>query len=227
MWNILKKIKERRERKEQEFLQFKKEFQEAVASIEGKLNAEYNREFSSAYDNEKNLNVKCPNCYSNRIVDKISGIKGEINGSSSGHGGLFGWSSSGSLHGTIDTHAVKKCNNCQHEWKTNVHYPVREHIGDKLKYVCYILYEFYQAKNIEFDKNDLKEKFNSKEEKILAKENELKNYWAIPKAKELFGGMKVSIVKKMLYEYANDYYKDEIDDIYNEDVLVTYIGLIK
>lgn len=227
MWNIFKKIKERKERKEQELLQFKKEFQEAVESIENKLESDYDKERHKMYQRQELLETTCPKCNSKNVVDKISRIKGEINGSSSGGGSLFGWSSYGSLHGSIDTYDVKKCNNCQHEWKTDVTYPRRKEIKDKLEYIFYVLDAFNDVKRAKFDKNDLKEKFNSKEEKRLAKENEAKNYWAIPEAKKLFGGMKVSIVKRMLYEYGSSYYKDKMGEIYDEDVLVTYVGLIK
>ena len=68
-------------------------------------------------------------------------------------------------------------------------------------------------------------KFNSKEEKRLSKENETKNYWLIPEAKKIFGGMKVSIVKKMLYEYRDSYYSDKLNTIYNEDVLIKFVEL--
>lgn len=227
MWNIFKKIKERKVREEQELLQFKKEFQEAVESIEKKIEVDYNKNRDAIYERKKRLETTCPKCDSKNVVDKINRIKGEINGNSSGGGSLFGWSSYGSLHGSIDTYAVKKCNNCQHEWKTDVSYPNREGLKDKLNYIFYVLDAFNDVKRVKYDKNDLKEKFNSKEEKRLAKENEAKNYWAIPKAKELFGGMKVSIVKQMLYEYASSYYKDKMGEIYDENVLITYVGLIK
>lgn len=80
-----------------------------VAKIISDCEAESSRQWDATYKRGKNLLANCPNCGSKKVVDAIKRLQGEVRGYSS----LF----SGSVHGEWDTNEVRKCSDCQHEWK--------------------------------------------------------------------------------------------------------------
>jgi len=64
----------------------------------------------------KHENETCPKCKSNKVVDKICQLKGNIEASSSSTN-LPNFISSSSISGSIDTVEINKCNECNNEWK--------------------------------------------------------------------------------------------------------------
>ena len=94
----------------------------SIYELESKrLNDKLDEERSKYNEKEKinfeKSNGTCPKCSSTKVVDKISQLKGEINGSSSISGSLGGMFGSGSIHGSIDTLEINKCTECSNEWK--------------------------------------------------------------------------------------------------------------
>ena len=129
MWEFLKskarKEREILEKQLAEELELKEKLEnekiEALYLIESKrlndkLTLEQERYYKKEKKRVKNANEVCPKCKSTNIVDKISQLKGEVNGSSYGGYGLFG-QNYGPIRGNIDTLEINKCINCTNEWK--------------------------------------------------------------------------------------------------------------
>src|ERR1035437_6676954 len=91
-------------------------FESENKRLNTKLEEEIGKERKKENKRVKDSNEICPKCKSAKVVDKISQLKGEINGSSYGSSsfGMFGGSSygSGSIHGSMDTLEINKCNEC-------------------------------------------------------------------------------------------------------------------
>lgn len=229
MWEFLKS----KARKERELIESEKIKQEeidkkieedrieALYLIENKrLNDKLASEIEK-YDKKEKKRIKkaneiCPKCKSTKVVDKISQLKGEINGSSynSSSFGLLGGSSygSGSIHGSMDTLEINKCNECGNEWKKT-------------------FYNNYSTPSWENNLRFLRIAVNR-----LHAHPEEKEVYFIKDARDFWTGTSIELfqlfVERQYLGYSSfldDYYRQEfivlIKDKY--DILVNKLGFIK
>jgi hypothetical protein len=239
-----KRIREEKRLKIEAELQLKKQrYQENKAEFKafydkkGDEILQKDREIRATYEKS---NQKCPKCGSTKVVDKISRIQGEINGSSSGSGSSFlgcgSWSSSGSIRGEMDTNEINKCKDCEHEWK-KVKYSGSSWVSDKIDanfgWITKFLEDYYKIENSTFDKNDIKEAYSSKEEKIKSLKEKLIASYTFGLGKKFFDGMSLECFNQMVQEdcytgYSlTKYYMERYNKHYNEDLLINVVGLKK
>lgn len=158
-----------RELTDSDIAKLKEQYRNFISSIDvaTKKNSENNKAKKEKHDST------CPSCGSKNVNNRIKRFQGDIKGSSHGHG----WSAlsfgesyhSGSINGKFDTNEVNKCNDCENEWKKwegNIYSSSTEEISYKLILLRGAFGNYNEALNVKWDKNDIKEKFNSIEEKI-------------------------------------------------------------
>jgi len=219
MWNILKsnarkKLDAEKIKFESEKIKLEAERLDALYNIESKR---LNDKISNACikfrkkekDRIKKLNEICPKCSSNKVVDKISQLKGEINGTSFGSMSFGSGYSSGSIHGSMDTYEINKCNDCGNEWKKVTYNNYGETSWDqKIRFLRLSISNFIQ--------------FPDKKEPYYVIET--RNFWS---------GTKLEILPLLLEKehIENEYYSVNkiIMDLIkgNEDILIDKLGFIK
>lgn len=221
MWEFLKsnarKERERleEEQKQLEIEQFETVYNETIKTLNEKIRIKNEKYYETETKRIIDENSICPKCKSTKVVDKISQLKGEINGSSSGSGytSIFGGSyhSSGSIRGSIDTLEINKCNECGNEWK-KTHY---NHFGTtsfdtKLRYLRH---------SVEF----------------FVKDEDANESYLVKEAREFWSGVRIDIMKEIVHRtyYSsyglNEYKINQMDETFNgqDDILVNKLGLIK
>jgi hypothetical protein len=133
------------------------------------------------------------------------------------------------IHGKIDTEPVNKCNDCQNEWKIAEYYDpyvsTLNAVADRI-YDC--LRHIHKAYNetVEFDVNDLSEKFASAEEKRQHDvENILDNFW-VKQTKDLFSGYSIELMPYIfLSEFQDDSYHLEKWNEFDKSLLQTVLKM--
>ena len=178
------------------------------------------------------VNGKCPKCKSTNVNDRIKRLEGKIDGSSSGYGWnalSFGESySSGSIHGKFDTNEVNKCNDCQNEWKKaergNYFYPSGI-IDTELSIIGYFLRGLKSARNVTWVKTDLKEKYNSLEEKRAAMlKDAIEGTWA-HSTKKFWNDYPIELIEKLAAERFDSYDKRHWSESYNRSDMRDILNL--
>lgn len=175
-------------------------------------------------------NSICPSCKSENVNDRIQQVEGQINGSISGSNNSFlGFGSgsiNGSIHGTIDTKEINKCNDCGNEWKKSK--PFNKYTSgyryDVLKRLIYYLEAFYKYKNCKYDPTDVKDKYNSLDEKRTGLLKEYLNFRYADQMKVMFHGISIDTLMYLVNEYCYSWSKDDFKHYYNEQLLIE-IGL--
>ena len=220
MWNFLKSdARKERERLEEDKKNIEKERLNALYLIESvrlndKLDQEINIFSITEKKKVKDENDICPKCGSNNVVDKISQLKGEINGTSFGTMSFGSGYSSGSIHGTMDTLEINKCNECSNEWKkikySNIGEPSWE---NKIRYLR------LSIKNL---------KDNTYENEPFYIKSTI-DFWTGTKLDILPLVIKNAYLGQWFDYYLNDYIKTEVIEIIknNEDILINNLGFIK
>lgn len=136
--------------------------------LQNRLSKDYKKQESRIKKEKEKHDGICPKCKSVNVNNRIKRIQGEIKGSGSGSSFFGTGSYSGSLRGSLDTNKVNKCNDCQHEWKIYERKPYYVGIYDVIDYptnvMCFL--ERTMHGKINWNPNDLNEKFATKEEKI-------------------------------------------------------------
>lgn len=218
MWEFLKS-KERKERERVESLNIKIEEDRlnSICDIESKrLNDKLEEEVVEYNKNEtirvKDENGTCPKCQSKSVVDKISRLKGEINGQSFGSMTFGTGFSSGSIHGIMDTLEINKCNHCQNEWnKIEFKNCLSTSWESKIRYLGLSI-------------TNLKDYPNRNKPIYI---NSTIDFWSGTKLEVL------SLIIKQAYlgqgEWGDDYIKTQIIELIsgNEDILINKLGFIK
>lgn len=211
LFGIRARRKAKKEAEEAERLRIaqeeKRKYQERKNLIDKFLKEDWNRRYkleSEEYNKNKERaekrNSVCPICGSKDIVHNIVRTKGEIHGKGSidgsGYhsGGLF-WSHGSSyisgrskIDGELDTLPVNKCKQCGHEW--NIEEAKWETIKSDFdsydtghpSYLYYRVKEYYE---MTYDPYDVKEKFNSLEEKRENLCEEVSNNYSIRQYKKV------------------------------------------
>lgn len=162
-------------------------------SYEDRLSKEAHAEFEKEIEEAAKVNSTCPKCHSKDVINLIHRTKGELHGkidgssSTSHYGGLFSSSSHshsnthGEIDGELDTHPVNKCKACGHEWQ--IVDPEYQGYDNAFSYYDSIsptqLYHRLDGYlTATFDPYDVKENFNSLEEKRNAEvEYARKSHW--------------------------------------------------
>ena len=171
---------------------------------------------------EKN-NASCPKCNSKNIVNKIA----QVEGTSSGTSSIFGGYSSSS----IDTYPVNHCNDCGNEWirKKVTISSVENNMENLLLGILYNMEKYNKIMHGPYNKNDLKEKFNSKEEKINSLSQDLAK--AIDERDYLEAAQKIHIeslpylVEEILDSEYSNYHETWLKEQWNEEFLEKYYHL--
>lgn len=151
------------------------------------------------------LNNVCPKCGSTKVVDKISQLKGEINGSSFGYYGY----SHGSIHGTMDTLEINKCNDCTNEWKKNH-------------------YSQYGRIDMETEMRHLKIGIQN-----VLKFTTSKDGFIEKRSKEFWAGTKLEIlpllIEKEYLGYISDYIREEMYKVIKDqdEILINNFGFVR
>ena len=221
MWEFLKsnarKERERleEEQKQLEIEQFETVYDETIKTLNDKILIENTKYDEAETQRIKDENSICPKCKSTKVVDKISQLKGEINGSSAGYGygSLFGggYHSSGSIHGSLDTLEINKCNECGNEWKKiKYNHFGKTSLDTKLRYLRH---------SVEFFVKDEKP-----DESYLVKES-----------REFWTGVRIDVMKEIVQRTyhssygLNEYKIEQMNETFNgqDDILVNKLGLIK
>lgn len=220
----------RKEEKLQRKLKYRNAIQKEVQRVKdmcGKEASELN-DFTQKYASRGNST--CPKCKSTKVVNKVSRIKGDIKGEFSGHSNLLWGESSGNIDGKIDTYDVNRCTECGNEWKkekANFYWGYKR-VEEKIKQVLWLLEDYHEAENCTFDEDDLKEKYNSLEEKraaLLEKCNTSTRYREVV---ELWKGISVQAFEFLFFDNFkyDSYYKDKLSKYYDEDRLLS-LGFTK
>ena len=232
--------------KEEKIESLKKEYQDVSERFKKEIESKNDNIIETRKWSVERTNSTCPKCGSKKLIDKVSRIKGEIDGESSSsfssnssssifsHYSSSRFDSESSLHGEIDTLSVNKCAECGNEWKKEeMKYSRPYDMEDYFEPIYYSLKEFYDAKNVSFDSSDLSEKFNSKEEKtqhMLDIAN--KSIW-LEESKKYWSGVHTEVFNEILKntifwhkEYARNYIK-EYNYKEKMSIFVNKIGMIE
>lgn len=196
--------------KEKRFNKLKEQYQHLENSLSKKA-SEKNDENRM---NTRESNSVCPKCKSTSVNNRIKRIQGSLDGEVSGSSFLLAGSLYGSVHGSLDTNEVNKCNSCGHEWKVKDYKYTHcsDMMEDIVQSVYYYFYRINNAKNVKFDKNDLSEKFNSFEEKRdYELDIALNDSWRINSIKNTWGEYSIE-----LFEYVFEKHgKSHMNDFWN------------
>lgn len=223
MWSIFGKSKEQKQQerilKENKVANIKKE----IKAIKEKASAIADDQRNENRKAEEKSNSVCPKCNGTNVNDRIKCQQGELNGSFSGSSWsalTFGSSEShGSIIGSLDTNEVNKCNDCQHEWKKHKH--TYTYSGDiiknRLRLVKWHLEDLSAIRNVKFDPEDIKEEYNSLEEKKTAMQNKLKNSWKKDGIKEFWSGTSLEALRYFIKEHE----AYQWDNIFDEKELIS------
>jgi hypothetical protein len=234
MWEIFKsKKRKEREAAEKEIelanlLRLKQDYNDTLSLLNKKIDMESVENSKRAKKSADITNGTCSKCKSKIFVDKISKLKGQVNGSMYGSSSIFGGYTSGYLRGSIDTHEINKCNDCGNEWKKVKSYDLdyTPSLDRRIHQVIYILNNFHEAENCSFDKYDLKEKYLSIEDKKSSLIKEAKKHFYTKDAYNFFSGTRIDVFKEMVNNL-DDYYIEKFKKYMNEDILVEHLGFIK
>ena len=218
-------------------LQLRKEkynrYKEYVDSIVSQFKSEEENKRHEYMDKirevNKILNRTCSNCGSKNIIQVFRRHKGEIHGSlnsySSYNSCLFGSHSShrtsGKIDGNLDTLKVNQCKDCGQEWEhkdeKQMVYSSNWYSGkcDRNETVpSFLRRVWYLIEDIEkFDPNKLDNPFNSVQELIETKKEEICKYWSE-------GVLDLSMEVLHYYVRLNSFslaYNDEILEEYAKD----------
>lgn len=231
MWNYFKKkrLREEEARKlaEKKATLLRMELQE----IEKKTNTIADKERYRYREIDKRYNTICPNCRGVNVNDRIKRQQGSIEGSIHGSGSsflFFGSSSiSGSVHGSLDTNEVNKCNDCGHEWKkTNRTYTYCSDVYEKMcRFVIGLCSMKRDINNCNYDPLDVNEKYNSKEEKRVALIREYNKDWRWEYINRYWNGVSLEAFMVLAKKYLDKYDFEKLRENYNEDVLRDTFGI--
>lgn len=193
--------------KEKRFSKLKEQYQ--------KFEEIFSKKASEKNDSNRNSvresNSVCPKCNSTNVNNRIKRIQGSLDGEVSGSSFLLAGSLYGSVHGSLDTNEVNKCNSCQHEWKVkNCDYVnSKDMFEDAVSSVYFYFYRIKEAKNVKFDSNDLSEKFNSLEEKRDYELNKaLNDTWRIDSIKQTWKDYSIELFEYVFEKHHKDYMTD-------------------
>jgi hypothetical protein len=206
MFGFFKKVKDKLVSKEPKFHirtvselspEEKEKLKAQYQVLEERLNKSYNEESEFYKKRASEKNGVCPKCKSENVNNRIKRIKGEISGSSYGSSVFGTGSSRGSLSGSVDTHEVNKCNDCQHEWQIYDYKPTWVSIYDVIDYPTNVMRFMEKAYNgnVEWNPNDLNETCASKEEKIQGEIKSTINGFYGKRTKELFGDLSLELLQ--------------------------------
>lgn len=200
MWNFFKnkRIKKEQERllAEKKVLELKKE----LKAIEEKFSVIADKKRRENREKVEKENSVCPKCKSTNVNDRIKRHQGSIDGKFEGSGWnalTFGSSYSyGRIKGEFDTNEVNKCNDCEHEWKktTAENVSTDDVIQSEINSIFWLLKDYKEAREVTFDALDVKEEYNSFEEKKIALTNIVNNNWRNKHIKEKWQGTSLDVV---------------------------------
>jgi hypothetical protein len=184
----------------------KQQFSEIDKYFDGKATQKNNDGSSQS----QKTNSTCPKCSSTNVNHRIKRVQGNLNGDIYGSSSLFFGSLSGSVHGEMDTNEVNKCNSCQNEWKVDDYkYTYSSKLMEEsIETVYYYFYWIEKSNKVEFDKNDLSEKFSSLQEKRkFEMDKALNDSWSIREIKEIYSIELFEYIFKEHHEsYQSDFY---------------------
>lgn len=195
---------------------------EELSTLRSRID-DYNQENRETHNRrESEHNGKCSKCNSTNINGRIRRIKGEIAGRSSGDWGLSG---------EIDTLGVNKCNDCGHEWKIYEGKPFYIDYGDIIGYVNTLMRFVgkYSSGEIDWNPNDLSEKFTSKDEKIQSEINRtIEGFWG-KNTLRFSGGLSLELLQYVVDIELGKYqmlYRSDIEEWESGDkgILIKYLG---
>lgn len=239
MWEIFKsKIRKEREAKEEierieAAVKLNQEYRDTIKRLNTKIDNENEKRSIKEKERVIKTNTECPRCHSHNIVDRISRIKGEMNGSSFNSGGMFSSYGCGHINGNVDTLGINKCKDCDNEWKkeeNNFNYNTLSAEFDILRYV---LRSFTTIEDCTFDPLDINENYSSLEDKkekmlVSANSNFMTKY-----VKDFWEGTRIDVLNILIYHYIStgnsleQYKAKEVNKYLNEDILVEKLGFIK
>lgn len=202
--------------------------------------SDFMEEVSKEAENQNSTNKErrekhdtvCPKCKSKNVNDRIKRFQGNINGQSSGSGWnalSFGEShSSGYIKGKFDTSEVNKCNDCENEWKKwdgDKYVYKNSVISQKLMSIRLTLSALKDAREVKWDKLDLKEKFNSLEEKRTDALAQLKDNTWLKTSKRFWTNYSLELIEKLFEEFGKGYDLRTWKECYDYKFLREDIGL--
>lgn len=201
--------------------------------LEAKISEEMNKRNKEAVKESEEANGKCPKCGSTNVNDRIKRFQGKIDGRSSGYGWnalSFGESySSGYIKGDFDTNEVNKCNDCENEWKKKkVESPYYSGyiIENELRMMRYFFRDLHEARhNVKWDKNDLKETFNSlaeKKEHMLQKA--MTGTWRT-RVHDFWSDYPIELINKIAKDRLDGYAYKSWKENYDLEALINIAGL--
>ena len=206
MFGFFKKVKEKLVSKEPKFhirsvSELSPEEREKLKAqyqvLENRLSQEHTKSVVFYRKQSEKKNGVCPKCKSENVNNRIKRIKGEIKGNSYGSSFFGTGSSRGSLSGSIDTHEVNKCNDCQHEWQVDNYKPTWVGIYDAIDYPITVM-RFLDKKlmgKVDWNPNDLNEEYATKEEKIQGEIKSTINGFYGKRTKELFSDLSLELLQ--------------------------------
>lgn len=171
-------------------------------------------------------NSICPKCSSKNVNHRVKRVQGKVDGNIHGSSFLFSGSLSGSLHGEMDTNEVNKCNDCQNEWKIDDYKYTHscDLMEESISRVYHYFYWIDRSKKVEFDKNNLSEKFSSYEEKRkFEMDKALNDSWLIREIKETWEKYPIELFEYLFKEHQ----KSSQNDFFNfyDPKLLENIGM--
>lgn len=247
MFAFIKKIKQRFIERKQLALQNKQYKQQLAVQKVARIKADIKlvqeraekkaklmNELRDKEHNEKNRT--CPSCKSKNVNQRIKRQQGELKGESFGSGEGFGIltlnysksSSYGYINGKTDTNPVNKCNDCNHEWKphkseiTWAGKIIINHVG----WTVDMLNMYHDAYNCKFDPLDVKEEYESLEEKKTALLHKASADFRAKWPRELFEGITTDAFGYIVNKYSTQRQQVDYNMHYDEKVMLK-LGFVK
>jgi len=230
MWNLIKKIKLKREQKR--LLAEKKVscIRKNIIDIKEKTKAISSKKYGESLSYGKEKDSKCPKCNSMDVNDRIKRQQGSINGEIGGsfRSSLFYGSGNigGNIHGKLDTNEVNKCNSCGHEWKKySAHFTSsNELIKDNLRYINRCLELNYNLKHCTYNPYDINEECNSIDEKrnklisdLIYWSGQVKAFWFT----ESYTTCYIDTINFLAKEHMSEWSYNDFTKYYDGDFLLS------
>lgn len=237
MWDDIKKVKPTKQNNSKNIQQRKEEYRRKKKVLDDlyepiKLDS-WDKERTHIREKKEkcaNKNQTCPKCGSKNVHLEYKRIIGSLDGSIAGNGhgsSLFGsghYSSSlnGNVHGELDTFKVNKCSDCEEEWE---HIDIDNIKPDKyysgsidFKNDAYMIaYELDKIIDVHYDPNDIKEKYDSYEDKyadaLESFKKSIKTYFDRYKYIELL----FYIMADNYYDIPTDRFDNIVDGYYHKN----------
>ncbi len=226
MFNFFKNRKLKKQQKQLYAEQRVAALKTEINFIEAKAAGVSTNNYKESTADSQKRNSTCPKCQSKNVTDRITRQQSSLDGKISGYSWsalTFGEGSiNGSIKGKSDTNEVNKCKDCEHEWKKHemVYESNRDILQNKIRNVIMVLQLHYDANTCTFNALDVKEKYNSLDEKKAALITEAVTDWRIKVITEFWSGISIDAFRLLVIDKLASHWHDYYEKYYSEKVML-------